>query len=87
MHGDDEIWIIGGHHHAGQVAADITKISGVTKLISVYLHGIQDDGEGLPLRPAVLTKFVLRVVSESHPLSRAGRVMLSPLSGRDLRKF
>jgi hypothetical protein len=43
VHGDHEIWIIGGHHHTGQVTADMAKIAGVTKLISIDLHRIQDD--------------------------------------------
>jgi hypothetical protein len=43
VHGDHDIWIIGGHHHAGQIAADISKVARVTRLISVYLHGIEDD--------------------------------------------
>lgn len=78
MHGDHEIWIIGGNHYAGYVAADIAKIAGVTELISVDLHGIQYDRDGLPLRPAVLAKFVLRVMSELHARLRAWRGNLSP---------
>jgi hypothetical protein len=79
VHGDHEIWIIGGNHHAGQVAADIAKIAGVTELISVDLHGIQDDRESLSLGPAVLAKFVLGVMGESHARLRASRGNLFPL--------
>ena len=78
MHGDDEIWIIGGHHHANEIAADIAKIARVTTLISIHLRWICDHLKQVDLGPSFPAHFILRMTAESHARLRAPQIFLSP---------
>jgi hypothetical protein len=83
MNGDYEVWIISGHHDAYQITADVAKIAGVTKLISVRLRWIQNHGNDLALSPALPAHFVSCMVTELHARLRAWRGILTRLGARN----
>lgn len=77
MHGDHDVWIVRSHNDADQFTADVANIAGVTTRISVF-HRIRDDRYRVPLKPAVPTQLILRVMTEFHARLRAWQEFSPP---------